>query len=90
MWAALGPYLIVTLGGAALIGYLSYRWGLLKLKGPAVGGVGRFLGATGVLTAGFIAVVIVLPGLVWVGLAAYLAAVGYAVHISLPRQNARH
>ena len=88
LWAALGPYLVVILGGAALFSYLSYRWGLLELKGPAVGGVGRFLGAAGVLTARFISVVIAVPGLVWVGFATYLVGIGYAVYRLVKGQSA--
>ena len=80
LWVALGAYLLFTFGVVAQLGRLSYRWGILELKGPSSSHVGRFLLATGLLTAALIVLSVLSPGFVWVWLALYVSALSYATY----------
>ncbi len=64
----------MTLGGLALISYAGYRWGVFDFKSPAMTGMLPFLAVTTVLTAALVGAIVVDPGLAWLAVRVYLAA----------------
>lgn len=80
IWVALVPYLAVTLGGLALISYAGYRWGVFDFKAPAMTGMLPFLAVTTVLTAALVGAIVVDPGLAWLAVPVYLAAMAYVTY----------
>jgi len=76
IWVALVPYLAVTLGGLALISYAGYRWGVFDFKAPTMTEMLPFLAVTTVL----VGAIVVDPGLAWLAVPVYLAAMAYVTY----------